>query len=85
MFKLLKIIIISMYNNVSAEVTIGFKPSSNIVNETELSVQVCVKLLDGTLERAAVVTLFTTDGSATGLFLALSIHPLMISRPFSSR
>ena len=63
--------------------TIGFEPSSYIVNETEVSVQVCVKLLDGTLERAAVVTLFTTDGSATGLFLALSTHPLMISLPLA--
>ena len=36
-----------------------------------MTVQVCARILDGSLQRDAVVTLSTSDGTATGLLLAL--------------
>ena len=48
------------------ELTIGFDPSTYTVNETDMTVQVCASIQDGSLQRDAVVTLSTSDGTATG-------------------
>ena len=58
-------------NTISLDVTIGFDPSTYSVNEASMTVQVCARILDGSLQRDAVVTLSTSDGTATGLLLAL--------------
>ena len=59
------------------ELTIGFDPSTYYVNETDMIVQVCASILNGSLQKDAVVTLSTSDGTATGLLLALprSFYP----------
>ena len=46
--------------------TIGFDRPSYNVNETDMTVEVCARILDGSLERPVVVALFTSDGTATG-------------------
>ena len=57
-------------------VTIGFEPSSYIVSEADMIVQVCAEIRVGDLQRNAVVNLFTVNGSATGLLVTLA-------RPFN--
>ena len=51
--------------------TIEFDPSTYSVNEASMTVQVCARILDGSLQRDAVAILSTTDGTATGVLLAL--------------
>ena len=46
--------------------TIGFDHPSYNVNETDMTVEVCARILDGLLERPVVVALFTSEGTATG-------------------
>ena len=46
--------------------TIGFDRPSYNVNETDMKVEVCARILDGSLERPVVVALLTSDGTATG-------------------
>ena len=46
-------------------VTIGFVPEEYLVNETDGSVVLMVHLIDGVLEREAVVSFETSPGSAT--------------------
>ena len=46
--------------------TIGFDRPSYNVNETDMTVEVCARILDGSLERPVVVALFTSEGTATG-------------------
>ena len=49
-------------------VTIGFEQSQYTATErNNVSVEVCASVLDGTLQREAVVTLLTTDGTATSV------------------
>ena len=48
-----------------AGVTIGFNRTNYSVNEADGSVALTVQILDGILDRTAVVNFFTTDGSAT--------------------
>ena len=57
--------------------TIGLA-STYSVNEASMTVQVCARILDGALRRDAVVTLSTSDGTATGLLQDRSIHSTMI-------
>ena len=46
--------------------TIGFEQTVYSATEgVDASVELCAVLLDGTLEREAVVTFFTSDGTAT--------------------
>ena len=46
--------------------TIGFEQLQYSATEgSDASVEVCASVLDGVLEREFLVTLFTTDGSAT--------------------
>ena len=47
-------------------VTIGFDPVTYSVLEDTGSVNVTVSILNGTLGRNVVVTLFTSGGTATG-------------------
>ena len=46
-------------------VVIGFEQTAPTVQETDESVELCAILRDGTLEREAIVTFFTSDGTAT--------------------
>ena len=46
--------------------TIGFEQLQYSATEgIDASVEVCASVLDGMLEREAIVTFFTTDGNAT--------------------
>ena len=46
--------------------TIGFEePQYNASEGTDASVEVCALVLDGMLERDAIITFFTRDGTAT--------------------
>ena len=51
----------------STGITIGLEDNVYRVQESARKVEICAILLHGVLERKAVVTLFTTDGSATGI------------------
>ena len=57
-------------NTISLDVTIGFDPSTYSVNEASMTVQVCTRILDGSLQKDVMATLSTSDGTATGLLLA---------------
>ena len=46
-----------------SDVSITIENETYVVNETD-SVQVCVRVIDGTLERKVTVTITTMDGSA---------------------
>ena len=46
-----------------SDVGITIENETYVVNETD-SVQVCVRVIDGTLERKVTVTITTMDGSA---------------------
>ena len=46
-------------------VVIGFEQTVTTVQETDASVELCAVLIEGTLEREAVVTFSTSDGTAT--------------------
>ena len=47
-------------------VTIGFEePQYSATEGTDPSVEVCALVLDGMLERDAIITFFTRDGTAT--------------------
>ena len=46
-------------------VAIGFEQNVTTVQETDASVELCAVLLEGTLEREAVVTFSTSDGTST--------------------
>ena len=48
-----------------AEVSIGFDPTSLVVNETDGSIEFTIKVLSGVLESSVIVTFSTSDGSAT--------------------
>ena len=50
----------------TAVVTIGLEETMYTVNEDGGSVEVCAVIVDGTLERDAVVVLSTSEGTATG-------------------
>ena len=46
--------------------TIGFKQLQySATDGSDASVEVCALVLEGMLEREAIVTFFTTDGNAT--------------------
>ena len=48
--------------------TIGFEqPQYSATEGSDASVEVCVLVLDGTLEREVIVTFFTMDGTATSV------------------
>ena len=63
------VLICNITHFISLDVTIGFDPSTYSVNEASMTVKVCARILDGSLQRDAVVTLSTSDGTATGLLL----------------
>ena len=55
-------------------VTIGFEMTVYIATEgVDASVELCAVLTSGTLEREAVVTFSTSDGTATSLGMCMSI------------
>ena len=45
--------------------TIGFDPDEYFINEADGSVSLMVRIINGVLEREAVVTFETSPGSAT--------------------
>ena len=47
-------------------ITVGFTAPDYTVLESDGQVEVCVELSQGSLEREAIVTLSTADGSALG-------------------
>ena len=48
--------------------TIGFQqPQYTATEGSDVSVEVCATVLDGTLERDVIVTFFTTDDTATSV------------------
>ena len=49
-----------------SDIGITIENETYVVNETD-SVQVCVRVIDGTLERNVTVTITTMDGSATSV------------------
>lgn len=48
-------------------ITVGFDQDSYSVNETDGSVTLVVRIIDGSLGRPATVNFFTTDGTATSV------------------
>ena len=48
-----------------AGITVGFELPRYTVNERDGTLEVCVSLLDGSLERTVTLTLFSQDDSAT--------------------
>ena len=59
--------------NLLAGVTIGFEQTVYSATEgVDASVEICAVLFAGTLEREAVVTFFTSDGTATALGMSMS-------------
>lgn len=51
----------------STGITIGFENETYQSDEGQGSVEVCVRVLDGGLQRDVEVTLVTQDGSAVGM------------------
>ena len=60
-----------MYGSVPG-VTIGFDPVTYSVNEG-LSVEVCARIISGTLETDAIVALSSSDGEAEGKYIYCSM------------
>ena len=52
----------------STGVTIGFENETYSSDEGQGSVEVCVRVIDGGLQRDVEVSLVTQDGSAVGKF-----------------
>ncbi len=46
-------------------IVVGFDPASYFINETTGTVELTVRLTMGSLERSAIVSYFTIDGTAT--------------------
>ena len=59
-------------------VTIGFEQSSYEATEG-MSVQVCVKVLSGTLGKGVSINFTTSDGTATGLYVLATMHEHLYS------
>ena len=57
-----------------AEVTVGFEEPSYSVNEDEGPVSVCVEVVDGGFQIPVVVTIDSSDGTATCMFIILHIY-----------
>ena len=56
-------------------ITIGFQPSTEVVSESDGSVELCARLLRGDqqLERDVVISFMTNDGSASGKCVSVCV------------
>ena len=62
-------------------VTIGFEQTVyNVTEGVDASVEICAVLTTGTLEREAVVTFSTSDGTATSIGMSMSLPDDLYSK-----